>query len=218
MARIVFDLDGTLVHSTPTLCAAGNALLSELGRGTVNEDTYAGFVGHGISHQVKSLLEHTGGIPGGGLAPHLARYREIYDANPSDGTVPYGGVIEVLQKLRRYGHVLGVCTQKPEAPTLGILADLGLAPLITGVTTGDSLDVLKPDPSMLAHTAGQMGEGMLIYVGDSETDAATAANAGVPFLLHAYGYRHTRLRDIANDGIFADFQDLPAMIERMTRG
>jgi phosphoglycolate phosphatase len=218
MARIVFDLDGTLVHSTPTLCASGNALLGELGRGAVDDETYAGFVGHGIPHQVKSLLEHTGGIPGGDLAPHLARYREIYDANASDGTVLYGAVLEVLQKLRRYGHVLGVCTQKPEAPTLAILADLGLAPLITGVTTGDSLDVLKPDPLMLAHTAGQMGAGMLIYVGDSETDALTAANAGVLFLLYAYGYRRTRLRDIANDGIFTDFQDLPAMIERLQRG
>lgn len=218
MARIVFDLDGTLVHSTPTLCAAGNALLGELGRGTVSEDIYARFIGHGIPHQVKTLLEHTGGIPGGDLEPQLARYRAIYDADPANGTEPYGGVLEVLQKLVRYGHALGVCTQKPEAPTTAILADLELAPLMSGVTTGDSLDVLKPDPLMLAHTAGQMGEGMLIYVGDSETDALTAENAGVPFLLHAYGYRHTRLRDIANDGIFADFQDLPAMIERMTRG
>lgn len=215
MARIIFDLDGTLVHSIPTLCAAGNTLLNKIGRPEIDADTYAGFVGRGIPHQVKSLLEHTGGVPGGTLAPHLARFRQIYDASPSDGTVPYAAVLETLEKLRRYGHALGVCTQKPETPTRAILSDLGLAEMISGVTTGDSLDVLKPDPAMLAHTAGQLGEGPIIYVGDSETDAKTAANAKVPFLLYAFGYRNSPLGEITNDGVFGDFRELPAMIERL---
>ena len=32
MTAYLFDLDGTLIDSAPSLCAAGNRLLAELGR------------------------------------------------------------------------------------------------------------------------------------------------------------------------------------------
>ena len=32
MARLIFDLDGTLVHSAPTIAAAANGMLGEIGR------------------------------------------------------------------------------------------------------------------------------------------------------------------------------------------
>ena len=56
MARILFDLDGTLVHSTPTLAAAGNALLAGLGRAPLDVATVTGFVGHGVRVLVERLL------------------------------------------------------------------------------------------------------------------------------------------------------------------
>ena len=39
-ARIVFDLDGTLIHSAPSLCYAGNQLLKNLGREIVSVEKY----------------------------------------------------------------------------------------------------------------------------------------------------------------------------------
>ncbi|MFQ5624416.1 MAG: HAD hydrolase-like protein [Paracoccaceae bacterium] len=214
MARIVFDLDGTLVHSTPTLCAAGNRLLAELGRGPVAPGDYAGFVGHGMAHQVGSLLKHTGGIPAEGFDACLTRFREIYDADPVTGTEVYDGVPACLEALAASGHRLGVCTQKPSAPTRGILEATGLAPFLSGVTTGDSLDVLKPEPAMLEHTAAQMGDGPLIFVGDSETDALTAASAKVPFLLHVNGYRQAPVAEIPHDAAFDSFGELPELVAR----
>ena len=73
---------------------------------------------------------------------------------------------------------------------MAILRALGLMPPIAALTGGDSLDVLKPDPRMLAHAAAQLPAGPVIFVGDSEVDAETAEAAGVPFLLHTEGYRH----------------------------
>lgn len=212
MARLVFDLDGTLIDSNPTLWATGSALLAELGRPPVSEATSAGFVGKGVEALVERLLRHTGGIPGDVLAPHVARFRAIYALDPVTGTVVYPGVAEALAALARDGHGLAVCTQKPNAPALVLLRELGLMPPVTAFTGGDSLDVLKPDPRMLAHAADQLAPGPVILIGDSEIDAATAVAAGVPFLLHTEGYRLDPGRPIPHAGRFSDFADLPELV------
>jgi phosphoglycolate phosphatase len=113
MARIVFDLDGTLVDSAPTIAAAGNVLLAELGREPVAVATLTGFVGHGMAVLVERLLDHTGGVPGGAVGPHLSRYRAIYGADPVTGTELYPGVADALARLREAGHGLAVNTLLP---------------------------------------------------------------------------------------------------------
>lgn len=211
-ARLVFDLDGTLVHSAPTLAAAANALLGELGRPPLPVETCIGFVGHGAPRLVERVLEHSGGVPAGGLAPQVTRFRDIYEAEPVAGTTLYPNVAEILRGFEADGHGLAICTQKPDAPALAILRALDLMPPVTGFTGGDSLDVLKPDPRMLWHAAKQLPEGPVVYVGDSETDAATAAAAGVPFILYTIGYRHGPVSGMPHEAAFDDFRDLPRLV------
>ena len=213
MARILFDLDGTLVHSTPTLAAAGNALLVGLGRAPVDVATVTGFVGHGVRALVERLLGHSGGIPGGDVEPHLARFRALYAADPLTGTEAYPGVGAALAALAADGHGLAVCTQKPNDPALAILRGRALMPPVTGFTGGDSLPgVLKPDPRMVAHAADQLAPGPVVYVGDSETDAATAAAAGVPFLLYTEGYRRAPVESLPHAARFSDHAALPGLV------
>lgn len=210
-ARIVFDLDGTLLDSIPSLVGAGNAMLAELGRPAVDLDTGRTFVGHGVVRLVQSLLFHTGGIPDE-LDPHVARFRAIYGADPITGTVVYDHVAEALDTLAAAGHGLGVCTQKPNGPALDLLRGLKLMPPITGFTGGDSLAVLKPDPAMLFHTADQLSGEVTFMVGDSETDAETARRAQVPFLLHTEGYRIAEIAELPHVAAFSDFTQLPVIV------
>lgn len=213
MARVIFDLDGTLVHSAPSIAAAANAVLAELGRRPVPVATVTGFVGHGMAALVERLLRHTGGVPADGVRPHLARYRAIYTANPVAGTRPYRGVAQALAQLAAAGHGIGVCTQKPAAPARAVLEGVGLMPVIGALTGGDSAGALKPDPRMLQHAAAQLPAGAVIYVGDSETDAETAQNARVPFLLHTRGYRRRPVAGIPHTRAFDDFALLPGLVE-----
>jgi phosphoglycolate phosphatase len=215
MGRIIFDLDGTLVESAPSLTAAANRLLAELGREPLAVATTRGFVGHGVAVLVERVLRHTGGVPGGTIAPHVARFRAIYDADPVTGTVAFPGVAAALAALAAEGHGLGVCTQKPNRPARAILRGLGLMPPITALTDGDSLAVMKPDPAMLGHAAAQLPEGPVIFVGDSAVDAATAAAAGVPFLLHTEGYPGEGVGTLASAGSFSDFAELPRLVGRL---
>ncbi len=212
MARIVFDLDGTLVHSLPGMAAAASAFLAELDRPALPEATVGGFVGSGARRLVERLLDATGGDAPGGTDRAHARFLEIYEADPLAGTTPFAGVPEVLAALAADGHGLAVCTQKPYTPARRILTGLGLMPPITGLTGGDSVGVLKPDPRMFAHAADQLTPAPAVMVGDSETDAATARAAGVPFLLFTRGYRHAGVAEIAPAAAFDDYRDLPGIL------
>lgn len=215
--RIVLDLDGTLIDSVESLTAASNALLAELGRPPLTAETVRGFVGHGVDLLVERVLRATGGIPAGGPAPEQARFRTIYDADPLTGVTVYPGAREALSALAAAGHGLAVCTQKPAAPARHLLEALGLMPPVTGLTAGDSLPVLKPDPMLVTHAADQIGTGPVIFIGDSEVDAETARNAGVPFLLHPGGYRHGPLDAIPRAGTFSDWAEVPALVTEVAR-
>jgi phosphoglycolate phosphatase len=216
MARLVFDLDGTLVHSAPTMAAAANALLAEHDRPPVPVETVIAFVGAGMRRLVERVLEHTGGVPEGDVDGALLRYRALYDADPVTGTATYAGVAEALAALGAEGHGLAVCTQKADGPALAILEALALMPPVTGFAGGESLPgVLKPDPRLFHHAADQLPPGPAFLIGDSETDAATARAAGAPFLLHLGGYRHGPVEDLGAAAAFEDWAELPAIVGRL---
>jgi phosphoglycolate phosphatase len=212
MARLIFDLDGTLVDSLPAMYTAANAMLAEYGRDPVDAATCSGFVGRGIRVLVTRLLEHTGGIPGGDVEAPLARYHAIYGADPVTGTSVYPGLHRALMSLSAAGHGLAVCTQKPVLPARQILTGLDLMPPIVGLTGGDSLDVLKPDPRMFYHAADQLPPGPGIMIGDSLTDAMVAEAAGVPFLLRLDGYGEQPGGTTPVAGRFAEYEELPDLV------
>lgn len=215
MGRIVFDLDGTLVDSLPTLAATGNRLLAELGRPAVPSEVVAGYVGNGVGKLVERLLRHDGDMPAGGPGPHVERFRALYSADSVTGTTLYPGVAEALAALASAGHGLAVCTQKFDAHALAILKALGLMPPITGFAGGESLGVLKPDPRMFAHAVAGLPPGPAVMVGDSPTDAETARRAGVPFLLHLHGYRTEPVSAIPHAAAFGAFADLPRLVDEV---
>lgn len=204
--RAIFDLDGTLIDSAPSLCAAGNRLLAELGRDPVDVETYKAFVGKGMKVQVERLLTHTGGVPDDDVDGFFARFRAHYD--PLRATRAYPGAVAALTAMKKSGWRMSVCTQKPEGLARMVLSALGFS-MIEAVVGGDTIPgALKPDPRLLAAAMAPIGDGPAIYVGDSETDAETAAVGGLPYILHLNGYRHGPIDAVSS---FGDFAELPAL-------
>ena len=214
--RVVFDLDGTLINSLDSLAAVGAKLTKELGRRSVSADEYEGFVGRGLAAQVIDLLNATGGLPDDGGRAAIERFHTIYADDPVTGVEEYPGARDALLALAENGCVLGVCTQKPEALARQILTALGHMPPISVIVGGDTLPgILKPDPKMLSRAADPLGSGPLVYVGDSEIDAQTAINAGVPFILTGWGIRSVPETDIHHDRLVETFQSLPDTVAQV---
>lgn len=211
MARIVFDLDGTLIDSAPDLHFIANGVLEAEGKAPITLDDAREFVGNGASVFV-AKMRAARSIPDSEhdrlLADFMARYEFAVDH-----TVPYAGVIEALSALKAAGHILGICTNKPLVPTRAVLDHLGLTPFFDCIYGGDSLPTHKPDPAPLIAAYADLGEGPRVYVGDSDVDAETAQRADVPFLLFTEGYRKSPVEALFHTHAFDDFAALARLVE-----
>ncbi len=213
--NIVFDLDGTLVDSAPSLCKAGNFLLNRLGRQRIDVETYKRFIGKGLLKQVEQLLVYSGGIPDDDLQGQFRLFRDYYNLNPLVATTPYDGVSECLRALKNIPAKLALCTQKLEKPARFVLTGLNLEHYFDGFAFGDSLPVMKPHPDMVNCSIRGFQKGPLIYIGDSETDSLTAKNAGAIFLLFAGGYRNFPTDKIDNYAVFYHHSEISTLVRKI---
>lgn len=196
---LVFDLDGTLIHSAPDICDAVNRALVEHGRPSLDLPHIISFIGNGVEVLVERSLGATGGMTTPLHAAVLHSFRLAYAERPVSLTQPYAGVIDCLEAARAAGHRLGICTNKPEDAAHDICRRLGLEdffPVIVGAREGAPR---KPDPAPLLDCIRRLGStgGSTLYVGDSAVDYRTARNAGVRFKLFSGGYLNQPLPELA---------------------
>lgn len=210
---VIFDLDGTLIDSAPDIHAAANRLMERHGLAPFTPAETRSFIGSGVPHFIACCLSARGRE--GDAAFHaqlVAEFTKGYETAVTLTQV-YPGVAGALAELAGQGHRLAICTNKPVGPARAVLAHLGMAAHFPVVIGGDSLSTRKPDPAPLQAAVAGLGAARVIYVGDSEVDAETAARAGVPFALYTEGYRKGAVDGIPHARAFADFADLPGIVE-----
>ena len=213
---LLFDLDGTLVDSQRDLATAVNRLLGEAGLAPLTLAAIAEMVGDGAGKLIARAFA-TWGRPDAAddeAAARLARFLAIYDEGLTLETRPYPGVLETLAALGRAGWTMAVCTNKPEAPSRRILAELGLEGFFAAVAGGDSFPTRKPDPGHLLAALASLGAkpAHSVMVGDSANDVTSAQQAGVTAVAVAYGYSRVPVAELGADCVIAEFHELPAAL------
>ncbi len=216
---VVFDLDGTLIDSAPDLARLLNKVLGECGRSEIEPSRVRGFVGDGVAKLVERGFQATGSATKEECRTATQRFLTYYEAEPSALTRPYDGVVETLRILEGDGRRLGVCTNKAERVTHAVLKSLGIDRFFGAVIGGDTLPVRKPDPAPLNAAIERLGLAReeAVMVGDNEHDAATAAAAGVPFVLVSYGYARVPLSELHAAATVGRFEEIPDALKRIAR-
>ena len=120
---IIFDLDGTLINTIDDLGQACNHALAACGFPRHKIEDYHRLVGNGINKLIERALpeedrnEET-----------VLRAREYfvpyYDEHNCDLTRPYDGILALLHTLKEQGHQLAVASNKYQAATQKIVAQL----------------------------------------------------------------------------------------------
>ncbi len=217
---LLIDLDGTLVDSVPDLAAAVNRLLGEEGRRALSREQVRGMVGDGVAKLVERAFATTGGLDLAGALPALVeRFVGLYQTALSVETRPFPGVPETLANLKHAGLRLAVCTNKPQAASVQVLRDLGLAANIDLIAGGDAFPVRKPDPGHLLGVLDDLGvaPSAAAMLGDSQVDVAAARNAGLPVVLVSYGYAKRPARELGADAVIDRFEEILTTLEDLNR-
>lgn len=213
---LVFDLDGTLIHSAPDLAAALNHVLDEADRETVSLHQVTQMIGDGVAKLVERGFDATGGAPED-PEHHLDRFHHHYNNAAADLTTLYPGVMETLESLAAAGHRMALCTNKPAEPTAAVLKAFGLTSFFEAVTGGDTFPVRKPSPGHLLGTLKMMDEDPehAVMIGDSPNDVQVALNAAVPVIAVSYGYRRIAAEDMGADILIDHFGQLPTALQQL---
>jgi phosphoglycolate phosphatase len=183
---LIFDLDGTLIDSKRDLIRSVNAMLRELRRGELAEETISGYIGHGAPQLVARAIGN--GSTEEERQRALQFFLSYYEEHKMDSTCAYPGVAETLEQLARMP--MAVLTNKPVRISVRILDQMGLAKYFRAIYGGNSFETKKPNPQGARKILGDLGveprEALL--VGDSEVDVQTARNAGTLAAAVNYGF------------------------------
>ncbi len=185
---LIFDLDGTLVHTLPDVTASLNAVL---GRRPLDVDEVRTMVGHGAIPMIEMALEATGGrLNDRSLPDILEAYLDHYRTHPTVFSEVYPDVYDVLDRLAGQGIPMGICTNKPSATTGLVLDSFDLAKYFKVVVCGDSVPHKKPDGRHILLTLEQMkiNPNGAVMIGDSESDIDAAIDAGISSIAVSFGY------------------------------
>lgn len=221
LRAVLFDLDGTLVESAPDLHATLVEVTAELGVTAPSLPALRTMIGDGARVLIRRALDAAGHPNDPVLLEELfEKFLARYTANPCRHSYAYEGVVPVLEALSTRGLALGVCTNKPFAPTVGLMDALDLTRYFGAVVGGDSLPVRKPDPEHAHATLRGLGVSAdeAIFVGDSTNDVLTARAAGMKVIVVSFGYTNIPPRDLGADLVIDHFSDLSAAIDQLTAG
>ena len=184
----IFDLDGTLLDTLNDLHASCNYALRTHGMPERSLEEVRQFVGNGV----KKLMERA--IPDGLENPlfveTLQTFRQHYLLHNLDTTLPYTGIMEMLQQLKAQGKRIAVVSNKFYAATQDLCKHF-FGDTIQ-VAIGEREDIKKkpaPDTVLEALRQLQVTRQDAVYVGDSEVDVETARNSGIPCISVLWGFR-----------------------------
>lgn len=214
---VVFDLDGTLADTSADLLGAANACFRDLGHGDLltPDDALTAF--HGGRAMLRLGFSRLGAWTEDQVDGQYPRLLAAYAQAICVETRLYPGAAEAVEALRRAGHRVSVCTNKPEALAEALLRQLGIRDLFGALIGADTLPTRKPDAApyiaSVLQAGGVVARSML--VGDTETDRKTGLAAGVPVALVTFGPEGRAIERLQPEALLDDFADLPALATRL---
>ncbi len=217
MKSVIFDLDGTLVDSVAAICDVANILLDELSMPQMSVEEARQYIGNGAEVFLQRTLSARSAAADEMCAQHLQHFLQLYAEAPGEANRPFDGVDEALCALVEEGWVMGLCTNKPLAPTIAVIEALGWKNLFQAVVAGDTLPQRKPDPAPLREAGRRLGATKPIFVGDSEVDAETASAAQLPFVLFTEGYRKSPVESLRHTAAISQFGNLLQVLNAVSR-
>ena len=219
---ILFDLDGTLVDTAPDLMLAHNHVMKKFGYPTKSTEDIRNLVGKGAGALIGRSIwgqakKEFGKVQDENVKKEMVKvFIDFYGKNIVNESKLINGVKEFLVWAKKNHISMGVCTNKTEYLALDLLKKIGIYDFFEYVAGHNTFEYCKPDPRHLTSVVeildGDINKTLMI--GDSETDANAARDAGIPIILLEDGYTEKKITEIYHNHLIKDFVGLEKIVEK----
>tara|TARA_B100000674_G_scaffold459423_1_gene436555 strand:+ start:420 stop:1103 length:684 start_codon:yes stop_codon:yes gene_type:complete len=217
---ILFDLDGTLVDTAPDLMRAHNYVMKKFGYPTKSTEEIRNLVGQGAGAMLGRSIwgqakKEFGKVQDEKIKKEMIKdFVDFYGKNIVNESTLINGVKNFLIWAREKNITMGVCTNKQEHLAVDLLKKIGIYEFFEYVAGHNTFDYCKPDPrhltSVIEILNGDIKKSLMI--GDSETDANAAKEAGIPLILLEDGYTEKNTSEIYHNHLIKDFEGIEKII------
>jgi len=188
ITTIIFDLDGTLINSAPSILGCLEAVIAGAGLRIVTP-LHDSLIGPPLRETIQKI---TGLEDLVRIESLVSDFKLHYDNLGYQQSIPYSGVDEILDSFKKNGYTLALATNKRIIPTLKILEHLNLRNYFESVYTID-MNTGAPFSSKSAMLARLISDKNLestssIYIGDRLEDQLAAHENSLFSITVGWGY------------------------------
>ena len=219
---ILFDLDGTLVDTAPDLMRAHNHVMKKFGYPTKSTDEIRNLVGQGAGAMLGRSIwgqakKEFGKVQDEKVKKEMIKdFTDFYGKNIVNESTLINGVKDFLIWSKKNSISMAVCTNKTDYLAVDLLKKIGIYDFFEYVAGHNTFDYCKPDPrhltSVIEILQGDIKKSLMI--GDSETDANAAKNAGIPVILMEDGYTEKKTDEIYHNHLVKDFIGIEKIVSK----
>jgi len=181
---VLFDLDGTLVDSTPGIWASARVAAAALGLPAPTAEQLRQMVGPPLQEGFALVL----GVPAADVPRAVAAYREHYAAGALLDVTVHDGIPALLARLTADGATLAITTSKPEPFAVRVLEHTGLRPYFASVHGATMDGAVRHKDQVVGLALAEHPDGERpVLVGDRAHDVLGAAAHGLPCIGAGWG-------------------------------
>ncbi len=215
---LIFDMDGTLIDSAPSLANAINFMLQRLGKEPLPLSRVKEFIGNGSKMLVLRSLTNKKDVNEKEIDNKLFEkahkiFLDYYGNNLTKDARVFDNVISTLQELKPH-YKMCVVTNKPHQFVQTILSAFEIDKFFDFFVGANENLPKKPDPAMLlfACKKAQIAPSNSFMIGDSKNDLLAAKNANIKAIALSYGYNNDNLQEYNPIAICNDFSELKQIL------
>jgi len=215
---IIFDMDGTLIDSAPSLAYAINLMLKEIGKEPLSLDRIREFIGKGAEILVKRSLLNCVDYENKNIDSELFNKAhklllDYYSKNLNTKTTLFDGAKETL-KLLKDSYKIALVTNKPQEFVGEILENFNIDSYFDYILGATNKIAKKPAPDMLLKTCQDLNINTkdAIMIGDSANDIIAAKSANIDTIAVSYGYYSGDIKELNPTIVVDKLIDIPKVL------
>jgi len=219
---ILFDLDGTLIDTAPDLMLAHNHVMKKFGFPTKSTEDIRALVGQGADALIGRSIwgqakKEFGLVKDKNMKNEMTKeFINYYAKNILNESKLINGVKDFLIWCKKEKISMAVCTNKTDYLAVDLLKKIRIYDFFEYVAGYNTFDYCKPDPrhltSIIEILNGDIKKSIMI--GDSESDANAAKDAGLPMILLEDGYTEKNITEIYHNHLIKDFIGIEKIVLR----